>query len=279
VRGLRLLADAGSTKTRWVALPPQTIDLRTAGLNPEYHSDAFIQQTLAEVIATCPEITELTFYGAGCSSPTLAVRMRNALQTAWPGAAVQVHHDLVGTARSLLGNEPGLIGILGTGSSAAAYDGQRITQMRGQLGYLLEDFGSGNALGRALLRGILHQEAPHEVEAAFRAAYGEPTAFLQRVYASDRPNTLLAQLARLVHDYQGLAFMERIIQTCFKPFFAESVRPLLAEQPGQRLALSGSVAAAFAPQLHQVAHACGLEISMTVADPVAGLLRYHAQVQ
>ena len=73
--------------------------------------------------------------------------MQTVLQSIFICADVMVYSDLLAAARSLLKNE-GIIGILGTGSNLAKYNGDSVIPFSTSLGYILGDEGSGNALGK-----------------------------------------------------------------------------------------------------------------------------------
>lgn len=62
---------------------------------------------------------------------------------------VTVMSDLLGAARGLFIDQPGLPCILGTGSNSCIYDGAEIVDNVKSLGFILGDEGSGAFIGKA----------------------------------------------------------------------------------------------------------------------------------
>ena len=80
-----LVADSGSSKTDWlVNLNGQGVkQFSTAGLNPYFLTEKEIVKVLNEqaqdMLYFSSEITEIYFFGAGCSSPDRHEIVSNAL--------------------------------------------------------------------------------------------------------------------------------------------------------------------------------------------------------
>ena len=108
---------------------------------------------LAEAGVPVSEVSEVAFYGAGCT-PQQSPRVATLLSTLFPSAEALAESDL-GCCRAVLGREQGIACILGTGANSCVYDGNRITAHIPPLGYVLGDEGSGAVLGRNFLNGIL----------------------------------------------------------------------------------------------------------------------------
>lgn len=67
-----IIADGGSTKTNWCLITDEQkkILFNTEGYNPYFSSTAYIVQSLKDNLPTDLEIekiTEVNYYGAGCS--------------------------------------------------------------------------------------------------------------------------------------------------------------------------------------------------------------------
>ena len=71
---------------------------------------------------------EVYYYGTGCANPDNAKSVKKALSKVFPGAKVDVNHDLMAAARALCGREKGIACILGTGSNSCYYDGKKIVK-------------------------------------------------------------------------------------------------------------------------------------------------------
>ena len=69
------------------------------------------------MIAYGASITEIYFFGAGCSSPDRHEIVSNALSQLFPKAYISIDSDLLGSAYATCGHEKGLCCVLGTGSN------------------------------------------------------------------------------------------------------------------------------------------------------------------
>ncbi|MDE6371575.1 MAG: ATPase, partial [Duncaniella sp.] len=108
-------------------------------------------------------VTDVWFYGAGCREGQPIENVRRSLAGRFKDANVSVASDMLGAARAVCGNRPGIVGILGTGSNSCHYDGMRITANVSPLGYILGDEGSGAVLGKLFLGRMFKGGFPQEV--------------------------------------------------------------------------------------------------------------------
>src|SRR5450432_278797 len=147
-----LVADSGSTNTNWCLINPnqEICYFDTEGYNPYFVSTGYIAQSLA---TNFPQninratINDIYFYGAGCFDDKIDI-IKKALQQLFFNADIFVGLDLLGSARSVLGDKPGFVGILGTGTNSCLYNGNKIIANIDSLGYLIGDEGSGYYIGK-----------------------------------------------------------------------------------------------------------------------------------
>ena len=78
---------------------------------------------------------------------------------------------MLGAARAASGSKPSIIGILGTGSNSCLYDGEKIADQIPSLGYLLSDEGSGNHIGKLLIKSYFYREMENVDSAAFERQF------------------------------------------------------------------------------------------------------------
>ena len=172
-----LIADSGSTKTHWVCLDGEgEHHCTTEGLNPLFAGEeAFVSacgKVCAELLSAADaRVEEVFFYGAGCGQESSRQRVRQYLEKAFGCGNVSVEGDLLGACRATCGRREGLVGILGTGSNLCYYDGEAIARQRTSTGYILGDEGSGNHIGRRLLKDYLEERMPRDVSNMFHDAY------------------------------------------------------------------------------------------------------------
>lgn len=224
-----LVAESGSTKTDWCLVEDesqQTI-YETVGLNPYFYTG----QAIAERLKTeLPDILQqqrpsaIHFYGAGASTEALQARMQFGLSTIFPEADIQVYHDLLGSARALCGDEPGIATILGTGSNACEFNGQDIVHQSGGIGYILGDEGSGTDLGRRWLQHYFYDELPDDLLKTFEKEWGPDKAdIIDKVYRQPLANRYLADFAVFLGNHLRHPFVHDMVQEAICSFLKRHV--------------------------------------------------------
>ena len=143
-----IIADGGSTKTNWCLVTEEgkKVYFNTEGYNPYFSGTEYIIQSLNESLPTDlekDEITEVNYYGAGCSTPEMRKIVEEAMKVVFTKAKVNIGHDLLAAARALLGNNEGFAAILGTGTNTCIYDGKDVINNIDSGAYILGDEGSG----------------------------------------------------------------------------------------------------------------------------------------
>lgn len=249
---------------------PERILYKTIGMNPLTTSDELLSSALMDVsIKTQGEIDKIFFFGAGCGTAESRMHILNMLCQFFPESEVEVDTDLMGASKALCGQEEGMVGILGTGSNACLYDGKRITKKIPSLGFLLGDEGSGNHLGRLILKEYITQRMPSSLEESFRAmfpfSYDE---FIQKIYKESQPNRFLASLTPFALKHREDPFMASILRNSFKAFIEQMVLPL----GGEDLYLTGSVAELFKEEISFCCDSYGIQLMRVMKDPMVGLM-------
>lgn len=286
-----LIADAGSTKTDWAVMRAQTTEctghdvdeplvistFRTPGVNALLASEATLKKYFEDASAGVPSgchVSAAYYYGAGCATPEICTRMAGAIADASGCAKAEVESDLLGAARSLFGDAPGIACILGTGSNSCLYDGTGISAHTPSLGYVLGDEGSGASIGRRLvsdcLKGIMPRRLRERMTADFQLT---EAAALENVYRQPAPSRYLASFvpfaARNIED----DYMAEIITDEFHRFIERNVLPY--ERRDLPLRFIGGVAFTFRQMLETAAAGFGLVADGIYRNPLDGLVRYH----
>lgn len=276
---MKLIADSGSTKTAWklIGNSGEVKNIRTSGLNPYSQSEESIFQEVENVLLpeTGAGIKQIYFYGAGIVNADKGDIIRRALTRIYPGASVEAHSDVVGAARALFGNQPGIACILGTGSNVCTYDGEIITGGISPLGYILGDEGSGSVMGRKLLGDYFKNVMPSYLREEFTRQYNlTREEALTRVYRTEKPNQFLAQFVPFLSEHIQSAYCQEFVQQNLMEFFERNVSKL----PGYthcQIGFVGSVAYYFSPILKNTASYFGFEEITILKDPIDGLEKYH----
>ena len=166
-----LIADSGSTKCDWLLHQDDHLVFKTntVGLNPHILSVKQLQKALKknrQLLTYSDQIAHIYFFGAGCGTLKNQELIKKLLSACFVNAEIHVQEDLMAAAWAI-NKEPAVLCILGTGSNCAYFDGQQLSSKRPSLGYLLMDEGSGNSLGKRLLRSYYYRQMPQELELSF----------------------------------------------------------------------------------------------------------------
>jgi len=280
IRFMKLIADSGATKTSWALLNNEEVIMHhTAGFNPYYMGPEVIHNILQDEMI--PEImnagiTEVSFYGSGCSTEKNCGVVSTALSEYFPGARIEVQHDLLAAARALLGRSEGIACILGTGANSCAYDGEKIIANVASLGYMFGDEGSGAYIGQKFLRAYLKKDLAKEILDAFDDDYNYSLEdILSSVYNEGNPSPYMASFTRFLAKHEHHDDVREILHSSFIEFFKETV---CKYKRYKQLPVSfvGSVAFHFRHILNEAAWQMGVSIGRIEQEPMEGLIRFHS---
>jgi N-acetylglucosamine kinase-like BadF-type ATPase len=277
-----LVVDSGSTKTEWKILDggKQGNSLFTAGINPYFLSTdqiySLLRLELNALSAEKPD--QIFFYGTGCNSESKNNTVREALRSFFNSGEIFVGSDLLGAARSLCLDEPGIACIIGTGSNSCYYDGTSIVSNVAPLGYILGDEGGGAVLGRKLISAVLKKQIPSEIIECFFATYKiTPAEILENVYMKPFPNRFLGQYAKFIHENISAPSMQEIINSSFDEFISRNV----IQYPEARylpVNFTGSIAFHFRTYLEALLIENDLKPGIFTLSPMENLMKYHLQM-
>lgn len=151
------------------------------------------------------EVSEIWIYAAGAVSEEMTWEISRDFRLFFRNAEVKVCSDMLGAARAVCGDEPGIVGILGTGSNSCLYDGEQIAVQGLGGGYVLGDEGSGAWAGKRLLSDFIRGLLPAEMDAVLRRDYAlDYPTIVDKVYRSGTPGRYLASFFPLVLGYAGI---------------------------------------------------------------------------
>lgn len=313
-----LIADSGSTKTDWSLIDGQgqvVMTCKTQGINPIHMQDAEVLQILKSELILLESPQEVYFYGSGVTE-AMKPRMNSLLQQVFPGAKVEAEGDMIGAARALFGNKPGIACILGTGANSCLYDGQRMVMNTPPLGYILGDEGSGAVLGKLFLNGIFKGTISSAIQKKFLDWSGlDYPAIINKVYREPLANRFLASLCPFISqqiaegemhengtdELNDAMALYRVVLGNFNDFYEKNLLPYIkyvkasAEdisqlEPGVKawdsslgegipmIGFVGSIAHYFeAPLRNVMEDEHHLHIAKIMRVPMEGLIAFHAK--
>lgn len=252
---------------------------RTMGINPYLHDERFIFQLLNKnnnLINYAEQIKRIYFFGAGSSSPERKEKIATVFRQFFINAKVTVDHDVKASALSTFGDGKGLIGILGSGSNAAYFNGKRTSDNNFGLGYILADEGSANWIGRMLLKSFLNETMPEDLLEKFVARHPlDRKVILDKVYNQANPTLFLTSFADFVMENHKHRFIKSMIHHGFKLYIETYLLPLTKQYPDMTVNFTGSVAAGYEEWLREVAQRYGITIGTVIKEPIHNLLKYY----
>jgi N-acetylglucosamine kinase-like BadF-type ATPase len=279
-----IIADGGSTKTNWCLVTEEgkKVYFNTEGYNPYFSDEEYIIQSLKENLPTdldLAAITEVNYYGAGCSTADKRQIVENAMQAVFTHSKINVGHDLLAAARALLGNTEGFAAILGTGTNTCIYDGKDVASNIDSGAYILGDEGSGCYIGKKLLTDYIRGYMPEAVRKNFWDTFQlTPDDINERVYTQPRANRFCASFSKFVYDnIVNIEYSRNIVRTSFEDFF----RNLVTHYPDyQKYTFNciGSVGYNFRNVLEEVATENGMTVGRIIRSPIDDLVKYHLEL-
>jgi len=273
---------SGSNHAEWRLAEKDRVvaTFKTGGINPYFDDEKRIIQLLSKninLIHHAEEIKKIYFFGAGASSAELKAVVYNALSAFFKYGKVTVEHDIDAAAIACCKNSPGIVCICDSGSNAAWYNGKKISPNNYGLGYILADEGSGNWLGRQLIKGFMSQTLPENILKKFLLRYDlDRKTLLEKVYRQKHPALFLSSFTEFFADNVEDNYISDIIKDGFRLMVNTYLLPLHDEHPDAFLYFAGSVAASFQNHLYEAAADAKLKIATIIKEPINNLLTYYS---
>jgi len=278
-----LVADSGSSKTDWLLDQPGSApaEFFTDGLNPYFLTEKEIvrklQDQLQGLIAKAAQVSEIYFFGAGCSSPDRHEIVSNALSQLFPKAYISIDSDLLGSAYATCGHDKGLCCVLGTGSNISFFDGEDVAEGKHGLGYILGDEGSGSWLGKRLITDYLYNVMPTDVHEMFHNNYTlDKATVIKQVYQQPGANSYLASFARFLNKVRYTAYGRHVLNSSFLEFIETNIKTY-PEYRQYKCHFVGSIAFYFADELRALCAEHHIQAGKIIRKPIHDLLAFILQ--
>ena len=277
-----LIADAGATKTDWVMLSSDSDYSEWAeerytgvGISPLHHDTDMIEEELRLVRASLGDcFDKIRFYGAGIGTPLIAGKMEAILSEMFSSSDIKADSDMAAAATAVLGDNPGVACIMGTGSNSCHYDGKGIDRKSASLGYLLDDEGGGVAYSRRLLSDVFKGLAPKDVIDMFEGTYGlSVSEVVMHLYRRPMPNRWIAGFMPFIVEHASHPYVMQLIESQTERFFnrefASYPDKVLCEQG---IGFIGSVADVLSPFVEKEMKKRGWRLRSIERQPLDSLV-------
>ena len=274
-----LIADSGSTKCAWKVIhgAGEMSALYTTGCNPFFRTTESIFEELQHNLLphTGMSADKIFFYGSGIINEEKAGIIGSALQKLYPKATIELYSDVVAASRSIFGTSKGIACILGTGSNACLYDGEKVVTGISPLGFILGDEGSGAVLGRKLLGDYFKEVMPEQLRIKFHEKYHlTRDEALQRVYKVEKPNHFLASFAPFLSEEIAADYTYNLVRDSLVEFFDRNVTKI-TDYKDLPIGFVGSIAYYFKEIVSEVCGHYQMNCVSIQQEPMEGLVNYH----
>lgn len=274
-----LIADSGSSKCSW-RLISENGDISavyTSGINPFFRTTTSIYDELLLKLHPFLKagVERIFFYGSGIINDEKSSIIRIALQKLFTDARIELFSDVVAAARSIFGTSKGIACIVGTGSNACLYDGQKVVAGISPLGFILGDESSGAVLGKKLLGDYFKEVMPEPLRDKFALKYQlTKEEALQRVYKAEKPNHFLASFAPFLSEEISSEYAQNLLRTSLIEFFERNVTKI-AGYSSYPIGFVGSIAFHFSALVLEVCAKYQMDCVSIRQEPMEGLIKYH----
>ena len=278
---MTLIIDCGSTKAEWAVLDCENIAKRfiTNGFNPNFTENETIKNIVLEAKNTIDnhKVNKIVFYGTGCGSEANQNKVAMIFAMVFNINDIEVYPDSLGACHAVFGKNAGVACILGTGSNACVYDGEKITESMVSLGFMLGDEGSGCHIGKRIVHDYFYKIMPEDLRAKFDEKYHlDRDTLLKNVYHGEAPSRYLAEFARFALENIENQYVKSVVTRCFESFIDyvnDNEVPRCARN--DMWGFVGSVAFAFKDLLLQVLDNHNIKCSKILKNPMDGLIEYY----
>ena len=266
---MKIIVESGATKTDWCAISAsgEIRQIRSEGMNFSTKVGAStiesqIQKAIMALNTDNEPVSEVHLYAAGLVAPRTS-------------GSVEYASDLLGAARAVCGQAPGIAANLGTGSNSCLYDGAQIVRNVHSCGFILGDEGSAASLGKMFMADFLKGLVPEALSKEFASSFEVDYAtVVTNVYKGDTPGRYLGSFAPWIIERSTKdEYLHELVRTNFRLFIERALKRYdVASYP---VGIVGGFGYALRDVFTEVASAYGIRISSIVATPMEGLIRYH----
>ncbi len=250
------------------------------GINPCFNDPKHILYLLGKNIALidyAEQIKRIYVFAAGASAASKQKELAETLNIFFKNSKITVKDDLYGASVAACYNETGIVGILGSGSNCAYYDGKNPEQNNYGLGFILGDEGSANHLGRLLLKKYLEDKLPENLKLKLEEKYNVDRPFvLERVYKKPGVQQYLSSFLDFYIENRTDKYIVQLIDQAFESYFKIYLLPTAAQHPTKEVHFVGTVAGTFQDRLRNVAQKHDINIISITKEPIYNLLNYYS---
>jgi glucosamine kinase len=269
-----LIADSGGSGTDWCYVNSKGEKFYFKGAS--YHPRNFTTERMlleSDFWSNHSEMknAEVFFYGAGCGAEFEQNKMIARFHS-WGFQKVHVSSDLLGACKALFNTNKGNLVILGTGSVLAKYNNGIIEELKGGLGSVLGDEGSGYTFGKLVLKTYLEGSFNKETAGLLSEILGDKATILKQTYSTEG-HTYISQLAKQVAHLNELAEIKAIHYQNIKTFIDQFIMNEEVKAD-EKYIFVGSYAFFNQDTIRELMTELNLKVELFIQNPIEKLADY-----
>lgn len=276
-----LVVYSGSRFADWRIVDKGRITngFKTTGINPYVQDERSIFQILnknTELINNAEKIKQIHFFGAGSSTLERQEKVAKVFKDFFKNAKIKVDHDMLASAIATCGNEAGIVGIMGSGSNAAYYNGKRLMPNNYGLGYIMADEGSTNWMARQILKDFLTELMPQGMREKIIHEYNvDRKSIMEKIYNSANPNIFLNSFSDFFSENREDPYIAQIVKKGLEQYVKTYLVPLSKSFQDIKVNLTGSVANNYTDWVKEILEEYDLTLGVVLHGPVQNLAKYY----
>ncbi|MCB0666374.1 MAG: hypothetical protein KDC80_11150 [Saprospiraceae bacterium] len=270
-----LIGDVGATGSDWILIRQGEKEVFSCGgFNPVSQSFQRLDNLLEDLVRHIGSLSvDVYYYGAGIGIGSDLESMQARFAEVLNIGEMEFASDLLGAARALCGDDPGVVCILGTGSNACYYNGSVLTGGH-SLGYPLGDEGSGMDIGRRLVKDFYYGLMPSALYTHLNQFLpSNRLDFLQHYKSQLAPNQYLASLTRHLLGFENQTYVQKIVSDAFTDFIKYHLYDV---ERTEKINAVGSIAFYFCGDFEKCLRVHDLEMGKILQKPIEALAFYHS---
>lgn len=277
-----LIADSGSTKCSWALCSNKgeiIEETSTIGFNPYFIDHISIKKHLekSKLYKHKNNITNIFFYGAGCSSKEKNKIIETPFKEFFKKAHITISHDLDAACFAMYNGKPNINCILGTGSNSCFYDGKEIFEHGPSLGFIVGDEASGNYFGKKILNLYFNNLMPNELREKLESEFETDIKIINNnIYNNRRANVFLAKYFPFIIQTKSHLLIQQLIKDTLDEFIKLHVK-CFRNYNNVKINFIGSVAYFLSEEIHDCLKRNNLKPGDILKNPIKNLIPFHAK--
>ncbi len=276
---MNLIVEAGGTKTNLMFIHAGEIvaTYEEVGLNISRESIDELKRRLViwkELIED--NIESIYLFAAGKMDAKKEKEIVSFVKSHY-STTLHLYSDLLGACYATAGRNPGVVGILGTGSNSCYYNGKEIVHQIPPGGFILGDEGSGTHIGKRVLIDYLRNDVPAEfkvlLENKFNIFKDEVTSRLYGGSIKDAAS-FCSLFTPLVIDNIHLPYCKMVCSQVIDQYLSLIEKNYLTYS--NRLYLVGSIAFLLTPLIMERAKLKNIQLVKVIQHPIKDLSLFLA---